>query len=416
MDVMSIIKFQVSVPEAIKAIEQFKENRLKAFTQLSEDFRSSVEETMNHLLNLEMSLFLGEAEQSDNKRNGFRERDFTLKGVGTIRVNLPLDRKSRFESSIIPRSERLDPRLKEDIAVLHLAGISNRTMAMISKRILGLEISKSSVQESLEVIQEAAVSWLERPLPDEYWALYIDGTNFRIQRRGSTEKEPSLVVLGIDKSDHRSVLAIEPGHKDNVDSWRSVFDSLVRRGLDPRKVKIGVMDGLPGLERAFKETFTEAVTARCWVHSTKNALNKCPARLRDAFKALLTTVMYADSLQEAKDQFKALKRDMGNDGQRAVSCIEKDIESLLAHYSFEKSYWRALKTTNPIERINKELKRRTKSMETLGESTLTAVVAFTALKLEMGWKMYKVNDQRHEKLDRLWKTNVIEEAINQLIQ
>ena len=107
---------------------------------------------------------------------------------------------------------------------------------------------------------------------------------------------------------------------------------------------------------------------------------------------------------------------MGRDAQKAVSCIEKDLEALLVHYSFEKSYWRTLKTTNPIERINKELKRRTKSMETLGESTLTAVVAFTALRLEMGWRMYKVNDQRHEKLDRLWKTNVIEESVKELIQ
>jgi putative transposase len=416
MDFMSIIKFQVSVPEAVKAISQFKENRLKAFNQISEDLRSTVEETFNHLLNLEMSLFLGEADQSDNKRNGFKERDFTIKGIGTIRINLPQDRKARFESSIIPKSERIDPRMKEDIAVLHLAGISNRTLSMISKRILGLEVSKTTVQESLAIIQESAINWLERPIADEYWALYIDGTNFRIQRRGSTEKEPSLVVLGIGKNDHRSVLAIEAGHKDNVDSWRSVFDSLIRRGLDPRKVKIGIMDGLPGLETAFRETFTDAVTARCWVHSMKNALNKCPARLRDPLKTLLGTVMYAESMQEARHQFKALKKDMGGDGQRAVSCIEKDLESLLVHYTFDKSYWRTLKTTNPIERINKELKRRTKSMETLGESTLTAVVAFTALKLEMGWKMYKVNDQRHEKLDRLWKTNAIEGAINQLIQ
>jgi putative transposase len=87
----------------------------------------------------------------------------------------------------------------------------------------------------------------------------------------------------------------------------------------------------------------------------KIVLNKCPARLREAFKTLLGKVMYAESLQEARDQFKALKRDMGGDGQRAVSCIEKDLESLLIHYTFDKSYWRTLKTTNPIERINKEL-------------------------------------------------------------
>ena len=156
MDFMSIIKFQVSVPEAVKAITQFKENRLKAFNQLSDDLRSSVEETFNQLLNLEMSLFLGQADQADNKRNGFKERDFSLKGIGTIRINFPQDRKARFESAIIPKSERLDPRLKEDIAVLHLAGISNRTLSMISKRILGLEVSKTTVQESLAVIQESA--------------------------------------------------------------------------------------------------------------------------------------------------------------------------------------------------------------------------------------------------------------------
>jgi putative transposase len=413
---MSIIKFQVSVPEAVRAIAKFKEDRLKALDQLSEDVRLTVGDTLNHLLNLEMLLFLGEADQADNKRNGSRDRDYTIKGIGTVRLNVPKDRKSRFESAIIKKSERIDPRVKEDLAVLHLAGISNRTLGMISKRILGLEVSKDTVNQSLEVIQDSAVKWLDRPLEKEYWALYIDGTNFKVQRRGSTEKEPSLVVLGIDKNDHRSVLAVEAGYKDSAECWRSVFDSLIKRGLDPRKVKIGIMDGLPGLEKAFQEAFSEAVSARCWVHSMRNAMNKCPARLRDAFKTMLDTVMYAESLQEATAQFKALKNDMGRDAQRAVNCIEKDLEALLIHYRFEKSYWRTLKTTNPIERINKELKRRTKSMETLGESTLTAVVAFTALRLEMGWRMYKVNDQRHEKLDRLWKTNVIEETVKELIQ
>ena len=416
METMSIIKFQVSIPEAVKAIAKFKEDRLRALDQLSDDVRLTVGDTLNHLLNIEMCLFLGEADQADNKRNGSRDRDYTIKGIGTVRLNVPKDRKSRFESAIVKKSERIDPRVKEDLAVLHLAGISNRTLGMISKRILGLEVSKDTVNQSLAVIQDSAVKWLERPLEKEYWALYIDGTNFKVQRRGSTEREPSLVVLGIDQNDHRSVLAVEAGYKDSAECWKSVFDSLIKRGLDPRKVRIGIMDGLPGLEKAFRETFTEAVTARCWVHSMRNAMNKCPARLRDAFKAMLDTVMYADSLQEATAQFKALKSDMGRDAQKAVSCIEKDLEALLVHYSFEKSYWRTLKTTNPIERINKELKRRTKSMETLGESTLTAVVAFTALRLEMGWRMYKVNDQRHEKLDRLWKTNVIEETVKELIQ
>ena len=416
MGIMSIVKFQVSVPEAVKAINQFKENRVKAFEHLSEEIRLTFESTVNQLLSLEMEIFLGEADQADNKKNGHKDRDYTFKGIGTLRIKMPQDRKSQFKSSIIPKSERMDPRIREDMAVIHLSGISNRTLAMISKRVLNIDVQKDTINQSLSSIQASAISWLERPLEKNYWALYIDGTNFNIQRRGSTEKEPMLVVLGIDKNDHRSVLAIEPGHKDNAECWLTVFDSLIARGLNPRQVKIGIMDGLPGLEKAFKEKFPEAVTARCWVHSATNALNKCPARLRDAFKELLSTVMYASSHQEAKNQFKALKNDMGKDALRAVSCIEKDLDSLLVHYTFDKSYWRTLKTTNPIERINKELKRRTKSMETLGEATLTSLVAFTALRMEMGWKMYTVNDKRHENFKvPLRKNNAIESSLNELL-
>ncbi len=87
------------------------------------DVRLTAVDTLNHLLNLEMSLFLGEADQADNKRNGSRDRDYTIKGIGTVRLNVPKDRKSRFQSAIVKKSERIDPRIKEDLAFLHLAGI-----------------------------------------------------------------------------------------------------------------------------------------------------------------------------------------------------------------------------------------------------------------------------------------------------
>lgn len=416
MTIMSIIKVQISIPEAVKAIQRAKENRLAAFHELSQDIKNSLTEAMNTILDMEMTLFLGEADQAANKRNGYKEKDYTFKGIGTIRVRVPQDRKNEFESSVIPKREKIDPRITQDMAVLHLAGISNRMLGMISRRILGIEVSKDTISRSLKVIEDSALKWLDRPLEGGYWALYIDGTNFKVQRRSSTEKEPSLVVLGVNENDHRSVLAIEPGYKDNCDSWRSVFASLKGRGLDPLKVKVGIMDGLPGLERAFAEAFPKAKTARCWVHAMKNAVGRCPQRLRIPFKIKLKEIMYASSYQNAKDLFYRLKTEMGHDGIRAVATIEKDLESLLVHYSFDKSYWRCLKTTNPVERINKELKRRTKSMETLGERTLTCLLAFTALRLEMGWKMYKVNDERHKDLNHLYRLNKIEETVSQLTQ
>jgi putative transposase len=417
-----VLRLDVNVGAAKEMVELFARDRLAAFDRLTFDVRHSVGRGLSEILSAEMSLFLGRPEQSDNKRNGTRVREYYLKGIGCLRIEVPRDRRGEFESVVVPSHERIDPRTRQDLAVLHLAGISNRTLAMISQRRLGIEVSKDTVQTSLELMQAEAMKWLTRELGDEScWALYIDGTNFNIQRRGSTEREPSLVVLGVTASNHRTVLSVEPGTRDNVEAWRAVFNELKRRGLDPSKIKIGIMDGLPGLERAFREAFPQAVTARCWVHAMKNAVAKAPARLRDAFKVLATKVMYADGEVAAAVAFEQLKGAMANDGQRAVQCLEKDLKSLTAHYAFEKRFWRALKTTNAIERVNKEFKRRTKTMDSVGESTLTTVVAFTALKLELGWRHHTIDGRSLDNLEMSpsrgrKEINTVDGAVNSLIK
>ena len=409
---MGIIKVEIKVPELVQALESFKENRATALEALTNEIRHGVSDFFNAVLQTEMDLFLGRPDQSANKRNGFREKEYALKGVGCLRIRMPTDRKREFESSMFPHREQIDPRLKEDIAILHLAGLSNRVMAMVSKRVLGVEVSTDTVTKSLDIIEGKALAWLERPLHKKYWSLFIDGTNFKIQRRGSTEKEPSLVVLGVDEENRMSILSISPGYKDNAESWREVFKDLVKRGLDPQAVQIGVMDGLPGLETAFKESFVRAVTARCWVHSLKNAMAKVPERLRPAFKKLAHAVMYASSEASARQAFRALKHEMGHDAERSVRVLEKDLNSLLAHYKFDQKLWRTLRTTNPIERVNKELKRRTKSMETLGERTLEVLLAFTAMRLEYHWQRVPVDTPHLEKLGG--RKNKIEESFLQL--
>lgn len=414
MQGMGIIKVEVNLGELSQRLEEFRRNRIRAFETITQDVRAAVGHTINQLLHAEMEIFLGNPDQAGNKRNGYTEREYIFKGIGGVRIRMPIDRKSEFESQIIPAREQIDPRLKQDIALLHLAGLSTRMLAMISKRLLGVSISADTVSKSLGVIEEKALAWLERPLPGNYWALFIDGTNFRIQRRGSTEKEPSLVVLGMDSTNRMSILAISPGQKDNVFCWKGVFEDLKKRGLDSSKVRIGVMDGLPGLENAFKEAFSQAVTGRCWVHALRNALAKVPTRLIDPFKNLAHGVMYAGNENAARVAFSALKQAMGNDAQNAVHCLEKDLDSLLAHYRFEKSLWRTLKTTNPIERVNRELKRRTKSMETLGEKTLRVVTAFTALKLEYNWKKIPMDSNRLLNLKPVKYYNQLESAMGAL--
>ena len=412
---MGIIKVEVNFAELREAFKLARE-KTRILDHLAGDLKAAASNAISDLMDAEMTFFLGEPDQRDNKRNGYRTREYALKGLGALRIKVPTDRKRRFASNIVPKGEKIDSRIKEDLAVLHLAGISKRTMEMISKRIFGVDISRETVSNSLSLIEGKALSWLQRPITKKYWALYIDGTNFKIQRRGSVEKEIALAVLGVDENNRKSILAIEPGTKENKDSWDAVFSSMVSRGLDVNAVRIGIMDGLPGLESSFKERFTKAVTARCWVHALKNALNKCPERLRDAFHSMASGVMYATSEDNARKAFAELKVAMGSDGQRAIHVLEKDLESLLVHYSFERSLWIPLKTTNPIERINKEFKRRAKTMETMGETTRDILLAFTALRLEMNWKKMPINSKALEKIPGLRdRFNPVEEAVATLL-
>lgn len=413
---MGIIKVELNFPELREAVTSLEQGRRKFFDVLTMELKTAASSVIEQVLNAEMTLFLGKSSEIDNKGNGHEKRTYAIKGLGGIVFKMPVDRKRRFESNIMPKSERLDPRLKQDMAVLHLAGISTRDLAMMSKRLLGVEVSHQTVSSSLESIEAKAVEWLTRPISGKYWALYIDGTNFKIQRRGSVEKEPSLVVLGIDDTNRKSILAIEPGTKDNADCWEAVFSELIKRGLKTEDVRIGIMDGLPGLEALFTKIFPKAVTARCWVHAMRNAVAKAPARLREAFKLLVHEVMYAGGEDAAREAFKALKEAMGADGQRAVRCLEKDLDSLVVHYRFEKRFWIALKTTNPIERINKEFKKRSRPMGSLGEKTLECLLAFTALRLEMNWRKVPVDATQLASLKFMRdKNNAIEETVAELL-
>lgn len=394
---MGIVKIEIRLEEAREVVKQFAENRLVAMESFVEGIKKAAEETLDNILRSEIDLFLGRPEEKENKRNGYKERDYTFKGLGTLRVKVPVDRKRKFNSVVIPKREKIDPRLTEDIAALHLAGLSTRTLSFMSKRILGLEVCPKTITNSLSLISENAEKWLTRPLQGKkYWALIVDGTNFNVRRRGSVEKEPSLVVIGIDEFNRKSILAIEPGTRDDIHSWKSVFRSLKERGLDGQFVKLGLMDGLPGLENLFQNEFSNSKTQRCWFHALQNILAKAPKRLVEPLHQLCSKIMYAKSKEDALTLFCELKQTMNQDAQRAVHCLEKDLDSLFAFFEFDPSLWLTLRTTNSIERINKEFKRRTKSMESLGEMTLKNVLAFTALRLEMGWQRRSIDTYKNK--------------------
>lgn len=381
----TLMKIVVKVHDVVDLVKRFEASPREAMREVVAHAREAVRATLQEVMDAEIALFLGEDAQAGNKRNGYVDRTYAIKGVGAVQLRVPRDRAGQFKSAVVPSDRRHDEDLERDLALLHLAGLSTRMLARISDQILGVRVSHAEVSRSLATLVPAARQFLDRPLGDRRFKyLYCDGTFFRV-RRGTVDAEPTLVVLGVDDQDRRSILAMVQGDKDAAGAWRMVFARLKERGLDPTAVQLGLMDGLPGLATAFREAFPQARVARCWVHKARNVLPLVPKRLQKGFLVDWHAIAYAADGTAARAAFAALKARWGATCGDAVASLERDLEALLVHYEFPKAHWDALRTTNPIERINREFKRRSKTMETIGADGLKVLLAFTALRLEFGW-------------------------------
>lgn len=393
-----VMKIVVRVADVVELVRRFEESPAKAMREVVEQMRDGMREALEHVMDTEIELFLGQDSERGNKRNGYVTRNYGIKGVGSIRLRVPRDRAGRFASNIVPAYRRYDEATEKDLALLNLAGLSTRMLAQLSGHLLGIRISAKEVSGALHKIVPAAKAFLTRALGDRKWIyLYVDGTNFRV-RRSTVDIEPTLVVLGVDESGRKSVLSMVQGDKDSRRAWEAVFVDLKERGLDGASVRAGIMDGLPGLGDAFREAFPNARALRCWVHKSRNVMPLVPHRYQSAFQSSFQAAMYAETLDAARIAFDALVDKWKHDAGDAVARMEKDRDALLAHYEFPREHWDALRTTNPIERVNKEFKRRSKSMEVVSAEGLKALLAFTAIRLEYGWALTPITSNKLRRL------------------
>lgn len=379
------MKVIVRIADVVHLAKRFEQSPTLAMREVVTHMREGFVDALEQVMKAEIDLFLGQEAERGNKRNGFVTRAYGIKGVGTVRLRIPRDRGGRFSSNVVPAYRRYDVATEKDIALLNLAGLSTRTLAQLSGSLLGIRVSANEVSNALHTIVPAAKSFLGRPLGERKWMyLYVDGTNFRV-RRSTVDIEPTLVVLGVDETGRKSVLSMVQGDKDSRAAWDAVFVDLKERGLDPTCVRAGIMDGLPGLGDAFREAFTNAKILRCWVHKMRNVMPLVPRRYQAAFQVAWNSVAYAESFEAAHAAWQTLRVTWSKNASDAVERAERDIDALLAHYMFPPEHWDALRTTNPIERVNKEFKRRSKAMEVVSPDGLKPLLAFTALRLEHGW-------------------------------
>lgn len=395
------MKVEISVPEVVKIFKEIQEQPENLFEMIRVGIRENVGEYLSRLMDMERTQFLGreryEHGQGDvNHRNGSYPRNFTLKGIGQVSVRVPRDREGAFETQIIPRSKRYEDELRQDLSMMFLSGVSTRTLSMMSERLIGRSMSATEVSNANKELIDAVERWRSRDLsgePIKY--MFLDGVNFDMRIDGSVEKVPVLVAIGVTEAGQRRVLGFQAGDKESAPTWREFFKDLKRRGLNGRNMVLGVMDGLPGLEKVFKEEFPKAKVQRCQVHMSRNVLAKVPKKLKKAVADDLRSIFYASSKHKAMEFFDIFKEKWQQDLPSAVKCLENSIEACLTFFICPEEEWISLRTTNIIERLNKEFKRRTKPMEIVaGENACYMLLAFVSLKMEIHWRSNPIGKVR----------------------
>ena len=398
-----MIELSVNIAEVKGYIKELVEAPGKFFSMMRYNVRESVGQYLSELMEAELTFYIGRERYERsvggevNYRNGGYNRRFTLKGIGEVVVNVPRDRKGKYKTDVLPRSRQYEDQIREDMGLMYLTGVSTRTLSLISHRLLGRSLSHNEVSKANLALTEGVEKWRNRDLSKELVKyMYLDGVNFDMRIGGSVEKVAVLVAIGVTEGGQKLVLGLQSGDKESASCWREFIRDLKGRGLDGSKVKLGIMDGLAGLEKVFQEEFSGAKTQRCQVHVARNVLAKVTKKHKKEVADDLRSIFYASSKEKAVTFYDKFRNDWQKEFPSAVKSLESSIDSCLTFFSFPAEEWISLRTTNIIERLNKEFKRRTKPMEIVaGENSCYRLLAFISLKMELAWRtapVGKVND------------------------
>jgi transposase-like protein len=331
-------------------------------------------------------------------RNGIRER--TLTGpTGPVALALPRATLFRggsakeWTSTIVPRYERRMPEVNEAVVATYLAGGNTRRIRGALQPLLkAAPLSKSAVSRVVATLKDGLGAWRTRTLADlDVIYVYLDGFALRIRSAGKVVSVPVLGVVGVLPDGHKQLLALELCGGESFEAWKGCLDDLVVRGL--RAPVLAIIDGNAGLRRAVGLAWPSTVIQRCCVHKLRNLARKAPkhalAEIRDDFHR----IVYAANADAARTAYSAFERTWAKRCPGVVTSLREGGDELLTFFRFPKAQWKTLRTTNTIERLHEEFRRRVKTQGSLPSEDAAIVLLFSLvasgqIKLRKidGWK------------------------------
>ena len=359
-------------------ILQLNEAAIKG--ELKNLVKNSVEETLNALLDHEADELVDAQryERSGNRkgyRSGHYDRNFTTT-AGDVTLHVPKLKGVQFETAIIERYRRRETSIEEALIEMYLAGVSVRRVEDITEALWGTKVSPGTISNLNQKAYEHIEKWRCRPLTSNYAYVYVDGVYLKRSWGGEVQNVSVLVAIGVNQDGYREILGAAEGMKEDHESWLNFFLWLKERGLTGVRLFIG--DKNLGMLETIGEVFPDAQYQRCIVHFYRNVFSVVP-RGKVRTVAMMLKAIHAQENKEAArqkaSQVATQLRQMKLSA--AAKKVEESIDETLTFMNFPSQHWTRIRTNNTLERLNREIKRRTRSIGAFpdGNSALMLVCA-----------------------------------------
>ncbi|MDQ0194360.1 IS256 family transposase [Paenibacillus wynnii] len=322
-----------------------------------------VKDNLESIMKAEIQHFMENEQAGErNSRNGYYKRSLHTKYGNLEDLQVPRDRNGDFQTQMFEPYQRRDGWLEEAVIQMYKSGMGTRDVARFIESMFGSQYSPTTVSNITATVLEDIQQWQMRPLQKRYSVIYLDGLYVKL-KRSTVSGEVVYFAMGIDEDGHRQILGFYVGGQESSNGWREVLKDLYNRGA--QEVLLGVFDGLPGLDTAFRETYPKADVQHCIVHKVRSTFPKIRIQHKTEVIEDLKTIYTAADHDLALAAFDTVKTKWSKLYPKEIRSWEEQLSTLLTFYKYPAVIKNAIYTSNSIERMNKEIRKRLNPMNSL---------------------------------------------------
>lgn len=377
-----------------------KDTQTVSFRQ--DDFQQFVRETMRDFVRIalttileeEVTVLIGAAPYEQNPtrrdyRNGAYTRDLDT-SVGRLEdLRVPRTRRG-FRTQVFDRYQRRRPEVDASIGEMFIQGVSTVGVGRVVEDLTGVKPSPNVVSRVFHKLEDEFEAWKKRKLESHYVYCFADGTYFSVIYDHEGCKMPNWAVIGIRPDGQREVLGFSVGDRENQEAWKLLLDDLKERGV--AQVDLWITDGNRAMLNAVEAKFPTAKRQRCIKHKMENVLGYVPQKQRDQVEPELKAIFYQADRTHAEQEFVAFCTKYEKIYGTAVECLRRDQAALLTFYDFPRAHWKTIRTTNVIERLFEDVKKRSHKMSAAFRNEASCLLMFYAVIRAMQFNRVKMQD------------------------